>query len=115
MTTLLDAAQAVVNASKEYTPTWIHWAIKNRIDDLEQAIAHEQPNQCEPCGWRRAGMIEAGLVETQTASTNHVVSQKAAGTVDKDCGNCKKFSTNSLTGGPVCISCKDYSNWEPKP
>ena len=52
---------------------------------------------------------------SQTASTNPVVSQKAAGTVDKDCGNCKKFSTNSLTGGPVCISCKDYSNWEPKP
>ena len=52
---------------------------------------------------------------SQTASSNHVVSQKAAGTVDKDCGNCKKFSTNSLTGGPVCISCKDYSNWEPKP
>jgi len=52
---------------------------------------------------------------SQTASANPVVSQKAAGTVDKDCGNCKKFSTNSLTGGPVCISCKDYSNWEPKP
>ena len=52
---------------------------------------------------------------SQSANTNPVVSQKAAGTVDKDCGNCKKFSTNSLTGGPVCISCKDYSNWEPKP
>jgi len=62
--------------------------------------------------------IEQALAQelaSQTASANPVVSQKAAGTVDKDCGNCKKFSTNSLTGGPVCISCKDYSNWEPKP
>jgi len=52
---------------------------------------------------------------SQSANTNPVVSQKTSGAVDKDCGNCKKFSTNSLTGGPVCISCKDYSNWEPKP
>ena len=42
MTTLLEAAQAVVNASKEYTPTWIHWAIKDRINALEQVIAQEK-------------------------------------------------------------------------
>lgn len=50
MTTLLEAAQAVVNASKEYTPTWIHWAIKNRINALEQAIAQEHSKPIRSCG-----------------------------------------------------------------
>lgn len=63
----------------------------------------------------KMGQAIAQELASQTASTSPVVSQKTSETVDKDCGNCKKFSTNSLTGGPVCISCKDYSNWEPKP
>lgn len=97
MTTLLSKAQKLIQKIRSDRHDIEDWP-KDSLDaflELEQAIAQE--------------------LASQTASANPVVSQKAAGTVDKDCGNCKKFSTNSLTGGPVCISCKDYSNWEPKP
>ena len=83
-------------------------------EELIQRKLNEQKPHSQFGSPDMQAMIIANLA-SQTASTNPVVSQKAAGTVDKDCGNCKKFSTNSLTGGPVCISCKDYSNWEPKP
>jgi hypothetical protein len=102
MTTLLEASQALLKAAKlsvKWRATGIGRPTEQlmmlEIEALEQAIAQE--------------------LASQTASTNPVVPKKTAETVDKDCGNCKKFSTNSLTGGPVCISCKDYSNWEPKP
>ena len=96
MTTLLEAAKTLIKVLElEKSQIVLSMTSGRALEQLEQAIAQE--------------------LASQTASTNPVVSQKAAGTVDKDCGNCKKFSTNSLTGGPVCISCKDYSNWEPKP
>ena len=79
---------------------------------LSRRVTPDSSKQFHPMGNQNA--VKKTLAP-QTASTNPVVSQKTAETVDKDCGNCKKFSTNSLTGGPVCISCKDYSNWEPKP
>jgi len=97
MTTLLSKAQKLIQKIRSDRHDIEDWP-KDSLDaflELEQAIAQE--------------------LAFQTASTKPVVSQKIAETVDKDCGNCKKFSTNSLTGGPVCISCKDYSNWEPKP
>ena len=97
MTTLLSKAQKLIQKIRSDRHDIEDWP-KDSLDaflELEQAIAQEQASQ--------------------TADTNLLVSQNTAGTVDKDCGNCKKFSTNSLTGGPVCISCKDYSNWEPKP
>ena len=73
---------------------------------LETAIAQEHQNQCDTCGWRRAGMVEAGLVDSQSASTNEPL---------RSCGSCKNFSTQSLTGGAKCVACKAFNNWEPKP
>ena len=96
MTTLLEAAKTLIKVLElEKSQIVLSMTSGRALEQLEQAIAQE--------------------LASQSASTKPVVSQETAGTVDKDCGNCKKFSTNSLTGGPVCISCKDYSNWEPKP
>ena len=96
MTTLLEAAKTLIKVLElEKSQIVLSMTSGRALEQLEQAIAQE--------------------LASQTASTKPIVSQKTAETVDKDCGNCKKFSTNSLTGGPVCISCKDYSNWEPKP
>ena len=50
---------------------------------------------------------------SQTASTNPVVSQKAAGTVDKDCDTCN--NRHKRMHQEPCFSCHGYTNWEPKP
>ena len=98
MNTLIEAAakklMSAIALDRHDVGDWPNDS-RDAHETLEQAIAQE--------------------LVSQSANTNLVVSQKTAETVAKDCGNCKKFSTNSLTGGPVCISCKDYSNWEPKP
>ena len=107
--------RGVPNVYVQDSPAFHAWNLG--YEEGQMRLKEQKPEQPKDVA-QIIGDLDAKMHKSftsQTASTNPVVSQKAAGTVDKDCGNCKKFSTNSLTGGPVCISCKDYSNWEPKP
>lgn len=61
----------------------------------------------------KMGQAIAQELASQSASTNHVVSQKAAGTVDKDCDTCN--NRYKRMHQEPCFSCHGYTNWEPKP
>ena len=82
-------------------------------DLLAQSLAYSNEIKSLKADAARLDLLEAGLVEPQTASTKPVVSQKTAETVDKDCDTCN--NRQRLMHQEPCFSCHGYTNWEPKP
>ena len=82
-------------------------------DLLAQSLAYSNEIKSLKADAARLDLLEAGLVEPQTASTKPVVSQKTAETVDKDCDTCNNRQRRMHQ--EPCFSCHGYTNWEPKP
>ena len=94
MTTLLEAAKTLIKVLElEKSQIVLSMTSGRALEQLEQAIAQE--------------------LASQTASTKPIVSQKTAGTVDKDCDTC--INRQRRMHQEPCFSCHGYTNWEPKP
>ena len=115
MTTLIEAAQDVIACANPLGTTSNVRVPKYVMAALEQAIAQEQEPLFKVLIDKHPGLADE--LASQSANTNHVVSQKPAETADKLVRRCETCNhiLNATKPYGECFSCEDFSNWEPKP
>ena len=118
MTTLIEAAakklMTAIALDRHDVGDWPDDSRK-AYEALEQAIAQEQEPLFKVLIDKHPGLADE--LASQSANTNHVVSQKPAETADKLVRRCETCNhiLNATKPYGECFSCEDFSNWEPKP